>query len=56
MSALALLQQLHELAVALEPSLDGTLRYRAPKGVLTPPLVDAMRQHKPGLHALVEEG
>jgi len=55
MSALALLQQLHELDVALEPHLDGTLRYRAPKGVLTPALLDVMRQHKPELHALVEE-
>jgi tubulysin polyketide synthase-like protein len=55
MSALALLQQLHALDVALEPHLDGTLRYRAPKGVLTPALLDGMRQHKPELHALVEE-
>jgi TubC N-terminal docking domain len=55
MMALALLQQLHELDVALEPHLDGTLRYRAPKGVLTPALLDVMRQHKPELHALVEE-
>ena len=55
MTALALLQQRHELDVALEPYLDGTLRYRAPQGVLTPALLDAMRQHKPELHALVEE-
>lgn len=55
MTALALLQQLHELDVALEPYLAGALRYHAPKGVLTPALVDAMHQHNPGLHALVAE-
>jgi hypothetical protein len=55
MTALALLQQLHELDVALELYLDGTLRYHAPKGVLTPALVDAMHQHTPGPHARVEE-
>jgi hypothetical protein len=55
MTALALLQQLHELDVALEPYLDGTLRYHAPKGALTTALLDAMRQHKPGRHALVAE-
>jgi TubC N-terminal docking domain len=54
MTALALLQQLHGRGVFLTPYLDGTLRHRAPKGVLTPALLDAMRQHKPGLHALVE--
>ena len=31
MTALALLQQRHELDVALEPYLYGTLRYCAPK-------------------------
>lgn len=55
MTALALLQQLHELDVALEPYLAGMLRSRAPKGVLTPAMVDAMRQHKPELHALVAQ-
>ena len=55
MTALALLQQLHALGVVLTSSPDGTLRYRAPKGVLTPALLDVMRQHKPELHALVEE-
>jgi hypothetical protein len=39
----------------MTPLPDGTVRCRAPKGVLTPALVDAMRQHKPELHALVEE-
>jgi hypothetical protein len=55
MTAIALLQQLHEHGVSLMPSSDGTVRCRAPKGVLTPALVDAMRQHKAELHGLVEE-
>jgi len=55
MTALALLQQLHESGVLLTPYPDGTLRYKAPKGALTPALVDAMRQHKAALHAWVEE-
>ena len=55
MTALDLLQQLHEYGVILTPYPDGTLRYKAPKGVLTPALVDGMRQHKTALHDLVEE-
>ena len=55
MTALALLQQLHALGIVLTPYPDGTLRYKAPKGTLTPALVDGMRQHKAALHALVEE-
>jgi hypothetical protein len=55
MTALALLQQLSELGVVLTPHPDGTVRCRAPRGVLTPELVDAMRQHKTALHELVEE-
>ena len=54
MTTLDLLQQLHALGVALTPSPDGTLRCRAPKHVLTPDLVDTMRQHKSELHVLVE--
>jgi hypothetical protein len=54
MIALDLLQQLHKLGVSLTPSSDGTLRCRAPKGVLTPALVEKMREHKPELHGLVE--
>src|SRR4030095_2433320 len=50
MTALDVLQQLHELGVVLTPSPDGTLRYKAPKGVLTRARVDAMRQHKDELH------
>jgi hypothetical protein len=44
MTALALLQQLHEREVNLTSSPDGTVRCRAPQGVLTPALVDAIRQ------------
>ena len=55
MTALDLLQQLHERGVILTPYSDGTLRCRAPQGVLTHALVEAMRQHKAELHALVEE-
>jgi TubC N-terminal docking domain len=55
MTALALLQQLHERGVTLTPYSDGTLRCRAPKGILTHAFVEAMRQHKAELHALVEE-
>ena len=55
MTGLALFRQLHALGVVLTPYPDGTLRYKAPKGALTPALVDAMRQHKAALHALVEE-
>ena len=54
MTALALFQHLHELHVALKPYPDGSLRYKALKGVLTPELLDAMREHKTALHALVE--
>src|SRR5262245_66585533 len=55
MTALALLQQLHALGVVLTSYPDGTLHYTAPKGTLTPELVDAMRQHKAELHALVDD-
>jgi hypothetical protein len=54
MTALDLLQQLHELGVILMPYSDGTIRCRAPKGVLTHALVESMRQHKAELHAVVE--
>lgn len=52
---LALLLDLHERGVILTPYPDGTVRCRAPKGVLTPELVDGVRQHKAALHELVEE-
>ena len=55
MTAHNLLHQLHELGVILTPYPDGTLRYKAPKGMLTPELLYGMRQHKQELHALVEE-
>jgi hypothetical protein len=54
MTVLRLFQHLHALGVLLTPYPDGTLHYRAPKGVQTPALLDAMRQHKAELHALVE--
>ncbi len=55
MTAMDLLPQLHERGVILTPYPDGTVRCRAPKGVLTPALRDDLRQHKAALHALVEE-
>jgi len=55
MTALALLQQLHALGVILTPSPDGTVRCRAPKGTLTPALLDALRPHEAALLDLVEE-
>jgi tubulysin polyketide synthase-like protein len=54
MTVLALCQQLHQQGVILMPSPNGTVHCRAPKGVLTPALVDAMRQDKSELHGLVE--
>ena len=53
MSALALLQQLHDLRITLAPSPDGMLHCRAPQGILTPALVDGMRQHKAALLGLL---
>ena len=53
-AALAFLLDLHARGVILTPSPDGTVRCRAPKGTLTPALVDGMRQHKAALHDLVE--
>jgi hypothetical protein len=54
MTARTLLQTLHDQGVILVPHPDGTLRCRAPRGVLIPALVDAIRQHKAALHGLVE--
>jgi len=54
MTALALLQQLHELGVMVTPLPDGTVRYRARKGVLTPAVLDVIRQHKQELHDWAE--
>src|SRR5215471_11191830 len=55
MSAFALFQQLYEVGMVLQPYPDGTLRYKAPKVVLTPELLDAMRRHKEGLLALLAQ-
>ncbi len=54
-SPCALLLDLHERGVIVTPYPDGTVRCRAPKGVLTPALHDALRQHKAALLDLVEE-
>src|SRR2546426_913081 len=54
MTALDVLHQLHALGVSMTPSPDGTVRYKAPKGVLTPALLEMMRQHKAELLDLVE--
>jgi hypothetical protein len=49
----ALLAQLHAAGAILWNDAE-TLRYRAPKGVMTAALVDGMRQHKEALLALLE--
>jgi TubC N-terminal docking domain len=54
MTTLDLLQQLRDLGMVLTPDPDGTIRYKAPKGVLTPVLREALSEHKAALHALVE--
>jgi hypothetical protein len=54
MTPLDFFHELHALGVVLTPYPDGTLRYKAPKGVLTPELLIEMRQHKEGLHGLGE--
>jgi hypothetical protein len=56
MTPLALLHHLQASGVELTPSPDGSLRCRAPQGVLTPPLVEAMRMAKAALVALLTEG
>ena len=54
MTALTLFQRLRAWVWRLTPYPDGTLGYKAPKGVLTPQLLDAMRVHKQMLLDLVE--
>jgi hypothetical protein len=54
MTALDLFQQLQHVEVVLTPYPDGTLRYKAPKGTLTPALLAEIRQHKDELHGLLE--
>jgi hypothetical protein len=53
MTPRALLTQLHAAGVTLWNDAE-TLRYRAPKGVMTPGLVEGMRQHKEALLTLLE--
>lgn len=55
LSPLALLLDLHERGFSLIPYPDGTIRCRAPKGVLTPALRRQFTQHKAALLDLVEE-
>lgn len=55
LSPLALLLDLHERGFSLIPYPDGTIRCRAPKGVLTPALRRQLTQHKAALLDLVEE-
>lgn len=53
MTLAALLSTLHTAGVVL--TLDaGTLRYKAPKGVLTPTLLQQLAEHKVALLDLVE--
>ena len=54
MTPIELLRTLQTCDVTLTPYPDGTLRYKAPKGTLTPALLDALREHKTALHDLVE--
>jgi hypothetical protein len=55
MTALTLFQRLHELGVIMTPLPDGTVRCHAPKGVLTPALLDEIRQHRQELLALLTQ-
>ena len=45
----ALLQELRRLEVDIRPDEDRDLRLRAPRGVLGPALMEAIREHKPAL-------
>jgi hypothetical protein len=54
MTPLDVLQDLRNLGVALTPYPDGTIRYKARRGVLTDVLREAIRLHKEALHALIE--
>ena len=53
MTPTALLQQLRALGVIVTRCPDTSLRWRAPKGVLTPALLDAIREHKAALLTLL---
>jgi hypothetical protein len=54
MIPLDLLRDLRTLGVVLTPYPDGTIRYKAPHGVMTDALREAMRTHKEALHDLIE--
>jgi len=49
-----LLRALHSLGIVLTAYTDGTIRYKAPRGVLTDAMREAIRTHKEGLRDLVE--
>ena len=55
MTPMALLQALEQLGVVLTLHPDGTLRCKAPKGVLTHVMQADMRQHKAVLVDLLKE-
>ena len=54
MTALDVLQHLHDAGIILTPRPDGALHYKAPKGRLIPELLEEMHQHKDVLHGLME--
>jgi hypothetical protein len=54
MTALDLFKDLQTLGVVLTPAPDGTIRYKAPHGVMTDELCEAIRTHKEALRALIE--
>ena len=54
LSPRALFHQLQSLGVVMTPLPDGRVHCSAPKSVLTPALLDQLRQHKAALAVLVE--
>jgi hypothetical protein len=56
MTPRALLALLHEVGVTLALAGEGALQYRAPKGVVTPELRQALQHHKPALLGILQAG
>jgi hypothetical protein len=54
MTPIDLLQNLRDLGILLTPYPDGSIRYKAPNGVMTAALSAAMRTHKQELLDLLE--
>ena len=54
MTTIELFRTLHACGVILTPYPDGTRRYKAPKGTLTPALLAGIRDHKEALLDLAE--